>query len=439
MKLTTFFLLFLGLGTQLCLAQSDPKVHAKDIVIKVLIDSLTNALNRIYIFPEKSILMSDHLKRQFKKGAYDKHLTDRKLLAEKISADIQSVHRDGHLRVNYDPAFAERLRAAPQESGMVDKNREVNKAKSENFSFKKLEILDGNIGYLQFSGFIGFIEEAKPTITAAFRFLANTDAIIIDLRRNGGGSPWMVKQIASYLYAERTRLNDIYERRKNETKEFWAEPEIAENMKLSMPLYILTSNNTFSAAEDFTYAMQVNKRAVIVGDTTGGGAHPTGPVDIGQGFVVNIPFARSINHITKTDWEGTGVLPDVAVPADQALVTAHQLALEALLSKAQTPQENKRLAWSLNALKVHDYDESLDISKLQRYVGKYGRFTISSKENQFYLHDDDGSSYGLRPISGNLFLASEWMQVEFLPDDGKASSIRFIGKAGWEDVYTKTK
>lgn len=284
MKFRIFFLLFLGLGTPLSFGQSNPKAHSKDIAIKVLIDSLTNALDRIYIFPEKSKLMSDHLKGQFKKGAYNKDVTDPKLLAEKISADIQSVHRDGHLRVNYDPAFAERLRKAPSESGMVDKDGEVSKAKSENFSFKKLEILDGNIGYLQFFGFIGFIEEAKPTITAAFRFLANTEAIIIDVRRNGGGSPWMVKQIASYLYAERTRLNDIYERRKNETMEFWAEPEIAENMKLSMPLYILTSNNTFSAAEDFTYAMQVNKRAVIVGDTTGGGAHPTGPVDIGQGF-----------------------------------------------------------------------------------------------------------------------------------------------------------
>ncbi len=440
MKFTIFFLLFLGPGTHLSLAQSDPKAHARDIAVKVLVDSLTNALNRIYIFPEKSILMGDHLKSQFKKGAYNKDVTDPKLLAEKISADIQSVHRDGHLRVNYDPAFAERLRKAPSESGMVDKDREVSKAKSENFSFKKLEILDGNIGYLQFSGFIGFIEEAKPTITAAFRFLANTEAIIIDLRRNGGGSPWMVKQIASYLYAERTRLNDIYERRKNETMEFWAEPEIAENMKLSMPLYILTSNNTFSAAEDFTYAMQVNKRAVIVGDTTGGGAHPTGPVDIGQGFVVNIPFARSINHITKTDWEGTGVLPDVAVQADQALVTAHHLALEALMSKAQSPQEKKRLAWSINALKAHDYDESLDISQLQKYAGNYGRFRVSSRGNQFYLHDDDdGRSFNLKPISGNLFLASDWLQVEFLPENEKLPSIKFIGKAGWEDVYTKTK
>lgn len=125
--------------------------------------------------------------------------------------------------------------------------------------------------------------------------------------------------------------------------------------------------------------------------------------------------------------------------ADQALVSAHQLALESLLSKAQTPQEKKRLAWSLNALKAHDYDESLDINQVQRYVGNYGRFTISWKKNQFYLHDDDGGSYGLRPISGNLFLASEWMQLEFLPYDGKVASIRFIGKAGWEDVYAKTK
>lgn len=439
MKFNILLIVGLIITTSFASAQSEKVDDAKSISTKLLIDSLTRALNRIYIFPEKSKVMSDYLKSQLKKGAYKKD-HDPEVLADKISNDIQSVHRDGHLRMSYNPAFAERLRAAPNQSGMVDISEEINKAKADNFLFRKVEILDGNIGYVQFSGFLGFIEEAKPTITAAFRFLSNTHTIIIDLRRNGGGSPWMVKQIASYFYSERTRLNDIYERRKNRTEEFWAEPDIAENMKLSMPLYILTSDNTFSAAEDFTYAMQVNKRAVIVGDTTGGGAHPTGPVDIGQGFIVNIPFARSINHLTKTDWEGVGVLPDVPVAEDQALLAAHRLALESLIVKAPSEGHKKKLVWSLDALKAHDYDSTLNVSQLQRYAGEYGgRFKISMKENQAYLHDDIGRTFHLKPISGTLFLASDWLQVEFLPVRENIFSIKFIGKAGWEDVYTKGK
>lgn len=418
--------------------QSSTQNQDKAVDSKILIDSLTNALTRIYIFPEKSKLMGDHLKDQLKKGTY-KNISDPKLLAERISSDIQSVHRDGHLRIHYDPEFSVRIQKTPQLELPPDRQEEVNKAKAENFSFKKLEILNGNIGYVQFHGFIGFIEEAKPTITASFRFLSNTNAIIIDLRKNGGGSPWMVEQIASYFYQERTRLNDIYERRNNKTMEFYAEPEAAENMKLSMPIYILTSKNTFSAAEDFTYAMQVNKRAVIVGETTGGGAHPTGPVDIGQGFVVDIPFARSINHITKTDWEGTGVIPDVSVPAEQALVAAQKLALETQLLNAKTPAQKKQMAWLISALNVHDYDGTVDLQALKKYTGEYGQFSISFKEGQFYLHDFHGRTFNLKPISGALFLADDWLQVEFLPEQENSLSMKLLGKAGWEDVYVKTK
>lgn len=438
MKINLTLFLYFFIAITILWAQSSSQRKDNAITSEILIDSLTNALDRIYIFPEKSKLMGDHLKRLSKKGEY-KNINDPELLAERISRDIQAVHRDGHLRIHYDPEFSARIQKAPQLELPQDRQEEVNRAKAENFSFKKLEILNGNIGYIQFQGFIGFIEEAKPTITAAFRFLSNTNAIIVDLRKNGGGSPWMVKQIASYFYQERTRLNDIYERRNNKTMEFYAEPEAAENMRLAMPVYILTSKNTFSAAEDFTYAMQVNKRAMIIGDTTGGGAHPTGPVNIGQGFVVDIPFARSINHITKTDWEGTGVLPDVPVAADQALVTAQKLALEAQLTKAKTPEQKKQIGWLIEALNVHDYDNTVNVQALKKYTGVYGQFSISIKEGQFYLHDFHGRTFNLKPISGTLFLADDWLQVEFVLERENSLAIKLLGKAGWEDVYAKTK
>ena len=432
------FLYIIICGTLLnsALAQSATE-KTKPVSAKILIDSLDRALYRIYIFPDKSQVMGNYLKSQLKKGVY-KNISDPKLLADKIGADLQSVHKDGHLRVHYDPEFSAQAAAQQKNSAPPDLTEAIKRAKEENFSFRKVEILDGNIGYVHFQGFIGFIDEAKPTLTAAFRFVSNTDAVIIDLRNNGGGSPWMVKQICSYFYKERTRLNDIYERRRNKTMEFWAEPELADTMKLSMPLYILTSKNTFSAAEDFTYAMQVNKRAIIVGETTGGGAHPTGPVDIGQGFIVDIPFARSINHITKTDWEGTGVVPDVAVAADDALRKAHALALEAQLNVAKTEEKKKQIQWSMRALKAHE-DITTDNPLYTKYAGEYGKFSITLKDNKLYLHDFNGRTFLLKPIEGSLFLATDWLQAEFITSATGSVSLKLLGKPGWEDIYERTK
>jgi hypothetical protein len=227
-------------------------------------------------------------------------------------------------------------------------------------------------------------------------------------------------------------------RKQNKTMEFWAEPQLADTMKLSMPLYILTSKHTFSAAEDFTYAMQVNKRATIVGETTGGGAHPTGPVDVGQGFVVDIPFARSINHITKTDWEGTGVVPDIAVEADQALLKAHALALQRQLNTATSEEKKKQIGWSIRALKAHEYTSTNNT--YTSYTGTYGdKFNITMKDEKLYLHDFTGRTFLMKPIEGSLFLVADWLQAEFITSTAGGVSLKLIGKPGWEDIYERTK
>jgi hypothetical protein len=414
-------------------AQSSPK----PVNTKVLIDSMTRALVRTYIFPEKSKIISDHLKSQLRKGAY-KSITDPENLAAKLEEDIQSVHHDGHLRVRYDPDFAQippSVRAGQQGPDSI----QLRRAKSENFRFKKVEILNGNIGYVQFTGFSEMIAEAKPIISSAFRFLSNTDAVIIDLRKNGGGSPHMVKHIASYLVSERTRLNDIYERRVDKTMEFWAEPGDADNMKLTMPLYILTSKQTFSAAEDFTYAMQVNKRALIVGEATGGGAHPTGPVYIGQNFVVAIPFARSINHITHTDWEGTGVVPDIRVSADSALIKAQEVILTARIAAATDEEQKRSVQWLINALRAQSEYDNIDTHVLKTFEGEYGRFRVYIKKDVLMLDDFIGRTFRLKPIKQNHFLGDDWFQVEFISADGKISQMKMSGEPGWVDVLDKNR
>ena len=198
-----------------------------------------------------------------------------------------------------------------------------------NCGFEKAELLERNIGYLKFD-FFGDPSVCGATATAAMGFLANAAALIIDLRENHGGDPAMVAYVASYLFDTRTHLNDLFRRSTNKTTEYWTKPELPGKKLGKTPVYVLTSSGTFSGGEEFVYDLKNLKRATIVGETTGGGAHPTGPHRVDDHFLIAVPGGRPINPVTKTDWEGTGVVPDVKVAADKALETAIERATRQL-------------------------------------------------------------------------------------------------------------
>jgi C-terminal processing protease CtpA/Prc len=194
-----------------------------------------------------------------------------------------------------------------------------------NCAFKRVEILSRNIGYLKFNGF-GDPTVCGATVVAAMTFLAHVDAIIFDLRENGGGDPRMVAMISSYLFDKPTHLNDLYNRKDDFTTQYWTLPYVPGTTLADKPAFVLTSKSTFSGAEEFTYNLKNLKRATIVGETTGGGAHPVSGHRIDDHFMIGVPYARAVNPISRTNWEGTGVEPDVAVKASEALEKAEELA-----------------------------------------------------------------------------------------------------------------
>jgi C-terminal processing protease CtpA/Prc len=193
-----------------------------------------------------------------------------------------------------------------------------------NCGFEKLEILPGNVGYLKFNMFAN-TAICGETATTAMAFLQNVAALIVDMRDNTGGDPAMVAHVTTYLFAERTHLNDLWTRSTDVTREFWTLPELPGKRLATQPVYVLTSSRTFSGGEEFTYNLKSLGRATIVGETTGGGAHPVRGERIDDRFMFAVPFARAINPITNTNWEGTGVAPDVAVAAADALEKAQEL------------------------------------------------------------------------------------------------------------------
>jgi len=312
-----------------------PGTAVSDLTFKIdaatrtrVIDGAIAQLNEFYVFPETAKKMGDAIKARQKKGEYDS-ITDGDAFARMLTDNFQEVSHDKHLHVNFSPAPIPDRPAGPPDAN--ERARYRKDMERMNCGFDKVEILSGNVGYLKFNMFAD-PEVCGPTAVAAMNFLANVDAIIFDLRENHGGDPTMIAFLSTYLFSESTHLNDLWERKDDSTNQYWTLPYVP-GKRLDGPAYVLTSKQTFSGAEEFSYNLKNLKRATIIGETTGGGAHPVSGHRIDDHFRIGVPFARAINPISKTNWEGTGVEPDVKVPAADALATAQRLAAEKLASK----------------------------------------------------------------------------------------------------------
>jgi hypothetical protein len=298
-----------------------------------VIEAVLKELNDRYVFPDTAKQMETNIRQRIGNKEYET-ITNSEDFAKKLTEDLQSVSRDKHLRVRYSPqAIPDRLRDnTPNEQEQAEFEAYM---KRINFAFERVERLPGNIGYIKLNNFFAPRLGAE-TVAAAMNFVANTDALIFDLRENGGGDPEMVALICSYLFGDKpVHLNDLYWREGNKTEEFWTKPTVLGKKYGDRDVYVLTSNRTFSGAEEFSNNLKVLKRATLVGETTGGGANPGGMFRLSEHFGVFVPTGRAVNPITKTNWEGTGVEPDVKVSKEMALKTAYLSALNKSLEKTK--------------------------------------------------------------------------------------------------------
>lgn len=286
-------------------------------------------LTETYVFPATARKMEQALRLRQKRGEYDA-VTDGEQLAKLLTTHLQEVSKDKHLRVSFSATRYPADLAALSPEQVAQNRRMTERA---NCGFEKVELLPGNVGYVKFNMFAD-PAVCGPTAIAAMNFLANVDAIIFDLRDNGGGAPTMIALISTYLFDKPTHLNDIWTRTTDETRQYWTLSSVPGKLLAAVPAFVLTSPRTFSGAEEFSYNLKNLKRATLVGETTGGGAHPVSGQRIDDRFIIGVPFARAINPITKTNWEGTGVEPDVKVAAADALTTAQRLAAEKLVIRS---------------------------------------------------------------------------------------------------------
>jgi hypothetical protein len=312
------------------------EANLSEINKKEIIDSLTKKLKEFYIRPNAIGEINTKLNENYKKGNY-KNISNPNQYASALTTDLLEISKDLHFSVMYNQQWVnDQLKNKDAELQKIIKAQELVKAKKNNFGFRQAQILEGNIGYLEFSYFHD-PAEGSETAASLMQFLSNSDALIIDLRKNNGGAMEMAQFISSYFFSNKEMpLYKYYyyeSERKRVDREMWLLPSVPGKRLDDIDIYILTSGATFSAAEWMSYSLQNLKRVTIVGEQTAGGAHPIDRKILTQGFSINIPFGEVKDPITQLDFEGKGVTPDVLSKSGDALNTAHLLALQKLSLK----------------------------------------------------------------------------------------------------------
>jgi peptidase S41-like protein len=340
-------LILLGLTTlfPLVAAAQGPPPEQPDMTVtaamkKAVVDTLAERVDRLYVFPDKARETAKALRKRLAAHEYD-GITSAREFSDSLTAHVRAVTHDLHLRVGYryEPVPPMTANGPPPEAEM---QRMRTQGLRTNYGFERVERLPGNVGYLDLRQFAG-IPEAQATAVAAMNFLGNVDALIVDLRRNGGGSPEMIATLLTYLTGPGDRLmfNTFYEREEDRTLQFWTNPYVPGPRLNGKPVYVLTSPRTFSAAEEFAYDIQTHKLGTLVGATTGGGANPGGFVRVHEHFMAFISTGRAVNPVTRTNWEGVGVKPDIEAKPGEALRVAHVEALKKILESVTDDPDRK--------------------------------------------------------------------------------------------------
>lgn len=356
-------LLALTLVSVPAFAQRPPDIKLTPDANRQVVNGVMRAIKKYYVSAEVAGRVNERLGQRLKNGEYEK-ITSAFDLIDALDSHLQETSKDRHLALAYSHV-AEPLddRQDFRPETPQQKAEDLSSARARNFGFEKVERLPGNIGYLEMNSFVR-PEFSGEMARATMSFLANTDALIIDLRKSSGGSADMVVFLASYFFDEEPfHLGDWFVRAENRVQQWWTLPYVPGSRYLNKDVYILLSRRSFSAVEGLSSILQHHKRAVIVGEPTRGGTHPGRFVRVHPNFAVFVPMSwfiyptgtpaypidRPVYPTSRTDYEGAGVKPDIAVPATQALKRAHLEALNKRL--ASDPSQAERLQAIIQSLK----------------------------------------------------------------------------------------
>jgi len=364
-----------------------------------VITEIQNLMIDNYVFLDKAKETNLHLASLIKEDQFTVYKSPVHF-AKALSKELQKITKDKHLNIVPPP------RPPGEESVELDfiSRHLRNLVRFREGGFGKIDLLDGNVGYIELNG---FRREDIPKVDVVMNYFNTADALIIDLRENGGGNS-LGLYLTSYFLNEDVPLSGLYERRTDTYSELKT-TKVQGEKRLDMPVYILTSNFSFSAAEAFAYDLQARKRAIIVGEKTGGGAHPVNFMRLPHGYGIIMPYARSINPVTKTNWEGVGVSPDVLTTKEEALEKALALATESAKTYREEPFNKLKSLFQQKQLSAAD---EIKIQKLLALI-------LSRKHMEDFMVNGMGYTY-LENEQINAALAIFKANANLFPDSPNA-------------------
>ncbi len=395
-----------------------------------IVDSVCAVIDSIYVLEKPAKQIVTELKSALAAGEYD-DFTDPALFAKRLYDDCQRVNHDGHFRI-FALAPLDPSQAAPgQDESPIDVERRKRFFKENNYWFKKAEILPCGIGYLRFDAFANG-DEAFKAAAAALNFVANSNAVILDLRNNGGGNASMIRFICGYLFPEEKHLINWDIRAEGKTVQSYSADFVPGKRIAEQPVYILTSRNTFSAAEEFTFDLRNLERAIIVGDTTGGGGHTVSQYvfDFDKYRIgIRVPYGRAYNPENNEGWEGVGVIPHIPVPSDKALEVAKEDAIRKILDTEKDEQFRTRYEWELADIESKaNPPAKLTTREMKKYAGSYGPRRVFIKNGGLYYQREKGPEYELVTMGNGMFRVGDidYFRISF-EINGKGRIVKLVG------------
>jgi C-terminal processing protease CtpA/Prc len=294
--------------------------------VRATVIEVAATISREYMDAAVAERVADALRKRLTEGQY-LSITTPEALAVRLTHDLLVESQDKHLAVAVVPASSSTTPAAPAA------NTREQGVRRTNAGVQRVEILAGNVGYLNLTAFWR-AEEAQEIIGDAMRLLRRAVALIIDLRQNSGGSPETVALTAAYLF-DQAGLSLFQIVPRSGPPVAYATPTPAPGERDGRrAVYVLTSARTFSAGEGFAFLLQERARAQVVGERTAGAANPGRAYRVNPWFEVTVPNGQVRSAVSGGNWEGRGVKPDLEVAAADALLVAHSRALKRLIEGA---------------------------------------------------------------------------------------------------------
>lgn len=395
---------------------------------KVVIQQVADLLEKNYVLPEIGKQMAAHLQKQWEQGVYEPFSTPAKL-SEEITISLLEISSDFHLACYHHPQQAAAIEARKKTTPTDEPNTHWwEQSHVENFGLQKVEILTGNVGYLKILRFAP-VSLGGDRMAAAMAFLSDCDGLIFDLRECGGGDPYMVQFLESYLFTAKPKLLlTLYDRPKNETEEIWTLPHVPGKRMPEVPVVILTSDYTFSGGEDFAYTMKHHRRASIIGEVTGGGGHTIEFMTVGEGFVLVVPTGQPIHPQTSGNWEGVGVQPDILVSKEKALQAGHLHALETLLAACEDDQATLAMQGLIERVSAVYEPYRITEAQLEKYIGTYSKYQVSLEGGILSIRGaGHGENWKMTPIADARFIVDDEYNASFeLDENGQVTALVWL-------------